>query len=202
MVRVLSRRWHSWRVRTTERIRPLLPTSGRHIPNLDKLASITELQTLCYILNTSTYFSLEVKFPPESVEEHFLQEYSDVSNLPHNIDRLLFAKDFEYAYCSFRPEHLFVDFFYLKLTTFIYSAILVVLVPLNGFQLDGGRQNYVTFFKEHTFWFKLCPFRFNNTLVYFINTFRQEKFTNANNAWRSSCRMIPTSRQATYCTAS
>lgn len=73
MVRVLSRRWHSWRVRTTERIlprRPLLPTSGRHIPNLDKLVSVTELQTLCYILNTSTYFSLEVKFLPECVEEH------------------------------------------------------------------------------------------------------------------------------------
>lgn len=147
-------------------------------------------------------FHLRSSSPRRVLKNIFLQEYSDVSNLPHNIDRLLFAKDFEYAYCSFRPEHLFVDFFYLKLTTFIYSAIFFVLVPLNGFQLDDGRQNYVIFFKEHTFWFKLCPFMFNNTLVYFINTFRQEKFTNANNAWRSSCRMIPTSRQATYCTAS
>lgn len=41
----------------------------------------------------------------------FLQEYSDVSNLPHNADRPLFSKDFEYANCNFRLEHLFADFF-------------------------------------------------------------------------------------------
>lgn len=77
----------------------------------------------------------------------------------------------------------------------------------NGFQkLVDGIQNYVfkqivIFLKERRFWFKLCPTKLNNTLVYFINTFRLEKSIHSNYACRSPSRTIPTFCQEIYCMA-